>query len=345
MVVHPRETVQPFLASVLETSEVWVATADGDLVGFAAVGPDGDLDHLYVARPHTGTGWARLLAAARQRHPEGLSLWVFASNTGAVRFYDGTASWWWAAPTATTRNAPPTCGWSGDREPRRARLGGCRSPSRHLLRAKDLADARYAEPLTVADLAAAARLSPAHFSREFRRAFGESPHQYLLTRRLERAAALLRTTDRSVAADLRLGGPEQRRLVHDELRADVRDAAHGLPRRPPAGRRRSRGCRPAWCAPTAARRYRTFREDAACRSRWTGASPQPRRHDQPRDEEHQHDQHRHRPAVGARPGRGARVLHREGRLGGAQRRHRARDGQLPLADRRARPASPTSPSC
>jgi AraC-like DNA-binding protein len=72
-------------------------------------------------------------------------------------------------------------------------------PARHLLRAKDLADARYAEPLGVPDLAASARLSPAHFSREFRRAFGESPHQYLLTRRLERAAALLRTTDRSVA--------------------------------------------------------------------------------------------------------------------------------------------------
>jgi AraC-like DNA-binding protein len=72
-------------------------------------------------------------------------------------------------------------------------------PDRHLLRAKDLADARYFEPLTVDDLARAARLSRAHFSREFRRAFGESPHAYLLTRRLERAAALLRSTDRSVA--------------------------------------------------------------------------------------------------------------------------------------------------
>ena len=71
-------------------------------------------------------------------------------------------------------------------------------PVRHLLRAKDLADGRYFEPLTVADLARAARLSRAHFSREFRRAFGEAPHQYLLTRRLERAAALLRNTDRSV---------------------------------------------------------------------------------------------------------------------------------------------------
>jgi AraC-like DNA-binding protein len=72
-------------------------------------------------------------------------------------------------------------------------------PARHLLRAKDLADARYREPLDVAALARAAHLSPAHFSREFRRAFGETPHQYLLTRRLERAAALLRNTDRSVA--------------------------------------------------------------------------------------------------------------------------------------------------
>jgi AraC-like DNA-binding protein len=72
-------------------------------------------------------------------------------------------------------------------------------PARHLLRAKDLADARYFEALGVGDLAAAAGLSRAHFSREFRRAFGESPHAYVLTRRLERAAALLRNTDRSVA--------------------------------------------------------------------------------------------------------------------------------------------------
>jgi AraC-like DNA-binding protein len=72
-------------------------------------------------------------------------------------------------------------------------------PARHLLRARDLIDARYREPLDVAALARAAHLSPAHFSREFRRTFGETPHQYLLTRRLERAAALLRTTDRTVA--------------------------------------------------------------------------------------------------------------------------------------------------
>jgi AraC-like DNA-binding protein len=73
------------------------------------------------------------------------------------------------------------------------------SPVRHLVRAKDLADARYTEPLTVDDLAEAAHLSRAHFSREFKKAFGESPYSYLLTRRLERAATLLRTTDWSVA--------------------------------------------------------------------------------------------------------------------------------------------------
>jgi AraC-like DNA-binding protein len=73
------------------------------------------------------------------------------------------------------------------------------SRSRNLLRARDLVDARYFEPLDIGELARAAGFSRAHFIREFRRAFGESPHAYLLTRRLERAAALLRNTDRSVA--------------------------------------------------------------------------------------------------------------------------------------------------
>jgi AraC-like DNA-binding protein len=72
-------------------------------------------------------------------------------------------------------------------------------PARHLLRARDLADNRYADKLDVEDMAKAAGLSKAHFSREFKAAFGESPHVYLLTRRLERAAALLRTTDRGIA--------------------------------------------------------------------------------------------------------------------------------------------------
>ena len=72
-------------------------------------------------------------------------------------------------------------------------------PERHLLKARDLADLRYAEPIDVAAMATAAGLSRAHFTRAFKDAFGESPRAYLLTRRLERAAALLRNTDYSVA--------------------------------------------------------------------------------------------------------------------------------------------------
>jgi AraC-like DNA-binding protein len=70
--------------------------------------------------------------------------------------------------------------------------------ARHLLRARDLADARYADAIRVEDMARAAGLSRAHFSRAFQQTFGETPHRYLLTRRLERAAALLRNTDRTV---------------------------------------------------------------------------------------------------------------------------------------------------
>lgn len=71
-------------------------------------------------------------------------------------------------------------------------------PARHLLKARDLADAHYTEPIGVEEMARAAGLSKAHFSREFRRTFGESPYVYLMTRRLERAAALLRNTDHPV---------------------------------------------------------------------------------------------------------------------------------------------------
>ena len=133
-------------------------------------------------------------------------------------------------------------------------------PARHLLRAKDLADARFAEPLGVEDMAAAAGLSRAHFSREFRRAFGEPPHAYLLTRRLERAAALLRGTDHSVA-EICLDVGLERRLVHEQLHADLRLLADRLPGAVPAGRHLAMvpGCvlranlRP---------RNRTFREDS-----------------------------------------------------------------------------------
>jgi AraC-like DNA-binding protein len=67
--------------------------------------------------------------------------------------------------------------------------------TRRLLRVKDSIDARYAEPLDVRAIARIAGISTAHFSRQFRQAFGESPHQYLRSRRMERAAALLRSTD------------------------------------------------------------------------------------------------------------------------------------------------------
>jgi AraC-like DNA-binding protein len=71
--------------------------------------------------------------------------------------------------------------------------------ARHLLRARDIVDSSYDQPLDLEGLASAAHVSPRHFSREFRRTFGETPYQYLLTRRLERARHLLRTTDLQVA--------------------------------------------------------------------------------------------------------------------------------------------------
>ena len=89
----------------------------------------------------------------------------------------------------------------------------CRS-ARHFLRAKDLADARYFEPLSVRELAGAAGLSPAYFSREFERTFGESPHQYLLP--AAGASRGLASTHRMVGRRhlLRCRG-SKRRIVHD----------------------------------------------------------------------------------------------------------------------------------
>ena len=69
---------------------------------------------------------------------------------------------------------------------------------RHLLRAKDLIDGRYAEALDLEALSQVSGYSRAYFGRAFRRAYGVSPREYLITRRLERAAALLRSTDRTV---------------------------------------------------------------------------------------------------------------------------------------------------
>ena len=68
----------------------------------------------------------------------------------------------------------------------------------HLRRARDLMDREYARPLDVPALARAALMSTAHFSRQFRATYGETPYDYLMTRRLERAKALLRRGDLSV---------------------------------------------------------------------------------------------------------------------------------------------------
>jgi AraC-like DNA-binding protein len=68
----------------------------------------------------------------------------------------------------------------------------------HLRRARDLIDREYATPLDIAALARRALMSPAHFSRQFRAAYGETPYAYLMTRRIERAKYLLRGGDLSV---------------------------------------------------------------------------------------------------------------------------------------------------
>ena len=68
----------------------------------------------------------------------------------------------------------------------------------HLRRARDLMDREYARPLDVSAIACAALMSTAHFSRQFRAAYGETPYTYLMTRRIERAKALLRRGDLSV---------------------------------------------------------------------------------------------------------------------------------------------------
>ena len=70
--------------------------------------------------------------------------------------------------------------------------------NRRMLRTRDAMDRAFAQPLDVPGLARIAHVSPAHFSRQFRATFGESPHRYLQRRRVERAMELLRETDRPV---------------------------------------------------------------------------------------------------------------------------------------------------
>jgi AraC-like DNA-binding protein len=75
----------------------------------------------------------------------------------------------------------------------------------HLRRARDLIDREYASPLDVPAMASRAFMSPAHFSRQFRAAYGETPYAYLMTRRIERAMALLREGVSVTDACMRVG--------------------------------------------------------------------------------------------------------------------------------------------
>lgn len=70
--------------------------------------------------------------------------------------------------------------------------------NRRMLRARDMMDRDFSRPLDVPSLAAVTHVSPAHFSRQFRATFGETPHRYLQRRRVERAMELLRETRASV---------------------------------------------------------------------------------------------------------------------------------------------------
>jgi GNAT superfamily N-acetyltransferase len=91
MIVHPRETVLPFVTDVLlRDFEVWVAQdPDDGVVGFLALMPPDALSHLYLLRAHTGHGiGSRLVELAKLRFPGGLQLWAFQSNSGALRFYE-----------------------------------------------------------------------------------------------------------------------------------------------------------------------------------------------------------------------------------------------------------------
>ena len=90
MIVHPRESVLPFVEHVLLGEfEVWVAESGGRLVGFLAVVEPDVLGHLYIRAEHTGRGLgSRLVEVAKDRFPEGLQLWAFQSNLDALRFYE-----------------------------------------------------------------------------------------------------------------------------------------------------------------------------------------------------------------------------------------------------------------
>jgi GNAT superfamily N-acetyltransferase len=90
MIVHPLDTVLPFVRDVLlRDFEVWLAELDGCAVGFLALMRPDVLGHLYIAAPHTNRGLGeRFLALAKAQFPDGLHLWAFQSNSRALRFYE-----------------------------------------------------------------------------------------------------------------------------------------------------------------------------------------------------------------------------------------------------------------
>jgi GNAT superfamily N-acetyltransferase len=90
MIVHPRESISPFVRTVLlREFEVWVAEEGGRLIGFLGLMPPDQLSHLYLLRDYTGRGLgSHLLGLAKERFPDGLQLWAFQSNLGALRFYE-----------------------------------------------------------------------------------------------------------------------------------------------------------------------------------------------------------------------------------------------------------------
>ncbi|HEY1707817.1 MAG TPA: GNAT family N-acetyltransferase [Rhizomicrobium sp.] len=85
--LHTEEETRVFIGGLPDRMEVWVAEADGRLVGFAAI-HDGWLDHLYVYPEAQSTGiGSALLAKTKERRPDGFQFWAFQKNTGARRFY------------------------------------------------------------------------------------------------------------------------------------------------------------------------------------------------------------------------------------------------------------------
>jgi AraC-like DNA-binding protein len=101
--------------------------------------------------------------------------------------------------------------------------------NRRLLRARDTIDRSFAAPLDVAALARVAHVSPAHFARQFRAVFGETPHRYLQRRRIERAMELLRDTDRPVTEVCLDVGFASLGHVQSHLQRRGRRVALGLP--------------------------------------------------------------------------------------------------------------------